>query len=684
MKQEDFVSIMQEIVPRLIDESMTSSTSSSSSSSHKRPAENASPSDQPETSKIRTQSPNTEALSVQPSVHETLSAEWLESHDSIETLIAAYLQHKAKEIPHSNNPPDLQKKVDQGKRAEWETMTNRPDIVKIHYGKAATKIKESLSHRFIGSRFVITRKATEEGVNVDPTKPDTFTCKARWCLQGHLDPDLSAKAEEGKWQSPTLNQLSRMVLMQIIASHGWDLQLGDIKSAFLEAGQLEERWRPLYANQPPGGIPGLPPDAVIEVLGNIYGQNDAPASWFSTFKSAAAHIGWTASSFDQCLFTLRSKTDDSLIGIMGVHVDDTALGGSGPEFEAAVAALKARFPYRKWRVNDGEFCGCYYRQCKSTKKITMSMEQFVDKLKPAHIPKGTPAQQTLNPYQIKQLRGINGSLNWLSTQGRPDLAAQTSLSQQAFPNPKISHLRHANNVVRRARMHRDLKITFEPIAPDKLTLVCHSDAAFANVGQHTQAGHIIAFCSKELQDGHLVQWVPATWRSHKLSRAVSSTLAAESQSMSVASGTVEWLLLVLTEVLDGKFPMRECRDVMSRRPPILVTDCKSLYDHLLSPSAPTAIEDRRTSIDVTIIRESIHNMSAHVRWVPTNRMLADGLTKDQGDPLDLPRSCIKAASYQISPEDTVLQMQAEERENRMNSKLQQVEDSSNSLEGDEK
>ena len=74
-----------------------------------------------------------------------------------------------------------------------------------------------------------------------------------------------------------------MVLMQTMASYGWDLQLGNIQSAFLEAGLLEEKHRPLYAKQPPGGIPGLPESAVIDFLGNIFGQNDAPAAWFSTF-----------------------------------------------------------------------------------------------------------------------------------------------------------------------------------------------------------------------------------------------------------------------------------------------------------------------------------------------------------------------------------------------------------------
>ena len=91
--------------------------------------------------------------------------------------------------------------------------------------------------------------------------------------------------------------------------------------------------------QPPGCIPGLPESAVIEVLGNMYGQNGQHG--FGTFKQAAIDAGWIQSRFDSCLFTLRSKQDNSLIGVLGVHVDDTALGGSGPEFRLAVEKLRA-------------------------------------------------------------------------------------------------------------------------------------------------------------------------------------------------------------------------------------------------------------------------------------------------------------------------------------------------------
>ena len=76
----------------------------------------------------------------------------------------------------------------------------------------------------------------------------------------------------------------------------------------------------------------------------------------------------------------------------------------------------------------------------------------------------------------------------------------------------------------------------------------------------------------------------------------------------------------------------------------------TLFHHLY-----TSIEDRRTSIDVDIIRESLRYLGAHVRWVPTDRMLADGLTKDAGPPIDLLRACMKRARYQISPESTVLE-----------------------------
>ena len=41
-------------------------------------------------------------------------------------------------------------------------------------------------------------------------------------------------------------------------------------------------------------------------------------------------LGWIQSKPDPCLYTLREG--EKRVGILGVHVDDTALGGAGKYF----------------------------------------------------------------------------------------------------------------------------------------------------------------------------------------------------------------------------------------------------------------------------------------------------------------------------------------------------------------
>ena len=62
-------------------------------------------------------------------------------------------------------------------------------------------------------------------------------------------------AGSGATQSPTVSQLGRMLSCQMIVSNGWDLQLGDIRGAFLEADALDRKKGSLYSSLPPGEIP---------------------------------------------------------------------------------------------------------------------------------------------------------------------------------------------------------------------------------------------------------------------------------------------------------------------------------------------------------------------------------------------------------------------------------------------
>jgi hypothetical protein len=633
--EDDFSDMMQEVVPHLLE---------TFPRGIKRTSSDLSPSD-----------PEAPADSEEVLFAQSISDQWAESN-TVEALLSQFMHKKLqKEIPHSGNHHELQERIDLSKVEEWNTLSGK-SAVKVHFGTAAKHIRQKLPHRIMKSRFVITRKV-EDGA------PERI--KSRWCLLGHLDPDFSVKVRLGQLQSPTLSQIGRTVLFQLIASYGWDLCLGDIKGAFLEAGPLKEQYRPLFTEPPPGGIPGLPHDVLIEVTGNVYGQNDAPLNWNKVFDEAALQAGFVRSRFDSCLYFIYD--DGKLQGTMGAHVDDTATGGEGDKYKQAIAFLRKRFPYRKWRVGSGDFCGTSYTQDPVTKEITASQEAYANSLRPISLTKKRQSERAspATPAEIGILRAVNGAGNWLAGQTRPDLSVQVSLSQQCFPVPTVEHLCEANQMIRRAKQNADMCIVYKAISPDSLTLCCHSDAAWANLAENkTQAGYIIGFTDKKLNEGHVSAWTPAVWKSYKLPRVVSSTLSGEAQACATATSTVEWVMLMLAEALDGMFDLRDYAEVLLRRQPIVVTDCKSLYDHVTSTSTPAALDDRRTAIDVAIIRQSMHRCGMQVRWAPTDRMLADALTKNKGDPADLLRAVVRSSTYQLSAEQTVLDLKAEEKKRR--------------------
>ena len=573
-----------------------------------------------------------------------------------EILVATYLKKKAaKELPVSGNPTEIQIKIDEAKLLEWNTILAK-HAARLVLGPEAEGVRRHHSDRIMGSRYVITVKQEDDSAP---------RMKARWCLQGHLDPDLSEKAMQGDLQSPTLSHVGRNLIFQLLSSFRWNMSLGDVKGAFLAAGDLPQRYRPLYASLPKGGIPGVPEDALIEVCGHVYGLNDSPAAWYKKLYQELTRVGFERSRFDSCLFYFREE--GKLTGIYGVHVDDCVTGGQRPKYSAAIQELQRVFEFRKWRKGSGDFCGSQYFQDPNTHEITMSQSRFTkEKVRPLHLSRERARVRdvALDAKEVSCLRAINGSLNWLANQSRPDLATQVSFSQQSFPQPCVEDAIAVNHAVRRAKQHSDQEIRFCAIGPNDLALMCHSDAAFANAkAGATQAGFIVSFVHKDVNLGKDCKCSPAYWKSFRLPRVVSSTLSAEAQSMSVASSMLEWTNLILSEALDGSRCPQSLWGSLGNRLTMLVTDCKSLYDHLSSQSSPT-LDDRRTAIDIVILRDSIRRMQATLRWIPTNRMLADALTKESPEAFDLLRACLRSARYQISPEELVLQRRAQERDRR--------------------
>ena len=343
--------------------------------------------------------------------------------------------------------------------------------VRILVGDSAEKAGAQFSNRFIPSRLVVTRPS-----------PDEF--KARWCLRGYLDPDVTELVGSGSTQSPTVPQLGRMLCCEMIVSNGWNLQLGDIRGACLDADALDRKQGPLWSSLPPGGIPGVLDGSEILILGNIYGLNGAPQRWWEKFDAVMTSIGFIRGTFDVCVYAVRG-TVGNLEGILCVFTWTTQF----------VVVLVPCFP-KLWQSCDIVFLfgsgklekACFVVPSTSRTKIpkrSWSPRQSLQ-WKPTKVPM-SPARKKMredpaDKAQIHASRGVSGSISSLAGQTRPDVSCPVFQLQQTLPQPTVAQLCASSMVVRRAQQHADLGLKIRRMPVPSMMLLLHIDASLNTGG----------------------------------------------------------------------------------------------------------------------------------------------------------------------------------------------------------
>jgi hypothetical protein len=231
----------------------------------------------------------------------------------------------------------------------------------------------------------------------------------------------------------------------------------------------------------------------------------------------------------------------------------------------------------------------------------------------------------------------------------PQLSFHVSDLQQKTKSATIHELVHANRVLDWAQqwVNRDkVKLRFLPLKGDvnvnlvyteqqdsryqrqqarmqKLGLAAIHDASWGGQpDMGSQMGYAIMLGSTQLYDGPTVTHL-LEWRSAKIDRKVASTLAAEANSASQAydRGTYARVLLYEFERGRDKHWKDMCKDI----PFCLGTDCRSLYDNTIKPASTT--KEKRVALDLLDVREGIESSGDQIRWLPTDHMLMDSLTK---------------------------------------------------------
>ena len=131
----------------------------------------------------------------------------------------------------------------------------------------------------------------------------------------------------------------------------------------------------------------------------------------------------------------------------------------------------------------------------------------------------------------------------------------------------------------------------------------------------SQGGYITFFYDSKMETEEAAYPITVIcWKSFRIRRCTVNTLSAECQAMIQGVGSLHWLRFLVQEAFGKDIDNQNWERAISAMPCIAVTDSKSLYDtiHRCCNTA-SHIEDKRTAIDVTILKRDFKQTQGQVR-----------------------------------------------------------------------
>ena len=580
------------------------------------------------------------------------------------TMLATSAKKQRTEVRLAELTSEEKAQFDQAKMSEVQSWVQTGTVSKI----LRNQIPQD---QILRCRSILTWKPVDTVGTSPENSKSSHKAKARLVVLGYLDPNL----EEIPRDSPTLNRTSRMILLQVIASHGWLLQSFDVKAAFLQGQPQSDRVMAVEPVPELRTVMNLGPQHVAKLNKSAYGLIDAPFLWFCSLVTELTRLGFEAAPFDPCLFVLRepegSPKAGQLAGILGVHVDD-GIGAGNALFESKIQEFEKKFKFGSHKTTAFTFTGVEITQ-RGDNSIHMSQGQYIKKINPIYLDVNRKTQHE-SPVTEKErlaLRGIIGSLQYAATNTRPDIASKLSFLQSSINTATTETLHEANRLLHEAKKHHDVSIVIKPIPTEDFRFMAFSDASFSSAKKpDSHAGLIIVGTHKDVSQNKQCPISPISWGCKKIQRVVTSTLAAETTALASAVDQLAWLRLFWSWIHEPKTNWKEPETALRKIAPAIttatfrehadlaITDCKSLFD-LTTRTAPPSCSEFRVQLAARAVKEALLE-GIQLRWVHSGAQLADSLTKAME--AHFLRETLRLGSYKLSDETAILKERAKTKD----------------------
>lgn len=211
--------------------------------------------------------------------------------------------------------------------------------------------------------------------------------------------------------------------------------------------------------------------------------------------------------------------------------------------------------------------------------------------------------------EISRYRSEIGSMMYIMTQTRADLAYPISKLSKYLSNPSPTHQKALTTAYRYLRGCADQGLLFrvDPKDPNNTQVYGYSDSDFAGDldSRKSTSGYVFMLAGAAI-----------SWRSKQQDIIAKSSCEAEYIALDAAASEAVWLRLLLKEL---GYP---------QGPTMIYEDNTSCIDLAHNPEN----HNRTKHIDVKFhyIRQLIENKEIELSWLETSKMVADTMTKPLG------------------------------------------------------
>ena len=390
----------------------------------------------------------------------------------------------------------------------------------------------------------------------------------------------------------------------------------DVETAFLNGTLREE----VFMTQPEGSIKRGEEHLVCKLHKSIYGLKQSPRCWNQVLDEHLTKLNFQKSSSDPCIYTSRNNQTDSPI-IIAVYVDDLILAGKD---ERRIAETKKNLSGR-FRMKDlGElnhFLGLEVRQSVEKDRLWVGQTTYTLRIledfgmlesKPVNTPADSNTNLTKRTDEEDEMdkslyQAAVGSLLYLSTRTRPDIAFAVGKVAQFSSNPTQRHWTAVKRIMRYIQGTRDLGLMYQRMNDD---CIGYADADWGGNldDRKSTSGYVFVYSNAAV-----------SWRSKKQTCVAVSTAEAEYVSLAAAVQESLWMKQLLEDI--GPEEINQIT---------VLEDNQSAIHMATNPR----YHGRSKHIDLKyhFIRETVQQGNVLLEYCPTERMVVDIFTKNLPSP----------------------------------------------------